>query len=258
MWKWLLVILLLITLIAPTPVLADTSAEVVVTATGWICEAPGGFSLFYINDYEIGISWVKGAGAENTMIRAKYGSYPVDRTDGYQVYYGDGTVASDTGVNFEEGVSDVYYIAFSQSASGAWEEIGATNFMENPHMLLIALILLALGFTIVSYIFKKGVLSFAGAGPWMIASIYCFTKSAETWDIYFSLAFLFIGLLLACAFSPLAWRETTPAGETPEEPEIRELREEMAAFNRERGQYDFLYGGTSRPKRRGTRFQRTE
>jgi len=236
-------------LIAPTPALADTSAEVVVTATGWICEAPGGFSVFYINDYEIGISWVKGEGAENTMIRAKYGSYPVGRTDGYQVYYGDGTVASDTGVNFEEGVSDVYYIAFSQNASGAWEEIGSTNFMENPHMLLIALLILAMGFTIASYIFKKGILAFAGAGAWMVTSIYCFSKSAETWDVYFSLAFLFIGLLLACMFSPLAWRETTPAGERTEDPDVAEMRAEMQEWDRERNQFSFLHNN-KRPRRR--------
>jgi len=239
----------LIALIIPLPVLADTSSEVVVTATGWICEAPSGFSLFYINDYEIGISWVKGEGAENTMIRAKYGSYPIDRTDGYQVYYGDGTVASDTGVNFEEGVSDVYYIAFSENVNGVWEEVGASDFMENPHMLLIALIILALGFTIVSYIFKKGVLAFAGAGSWMVASIYCFTKSAETWDIYFSLAFLFIGLLLACMFSPLAWKETTPAGEIPEDPDVAEMQAEITEWNKNRNQFSFLHDN-KRPRRR--------
>lgn len=251
--KWLRIglsiIVLLLTILITLPVLADTSQDVTVTATGYICEAPGGFTLTYISDYEVGISWTKGEDAENTMIRAKYGSYPVDREDGYQVYYGDGTVASDTGVNFDEGVSDVYYIAFSQNASGAWEDVGSSNFMENPHMLLIALIILALGFTIVSYIFKKGMLAFAGAGAWMVASIYCFTKSAETWDIYFSLAFLFIGLLLACMFSPLAWRETTTAGERTEDPDAAEMRAEMAEFNRGRNQFSFLHSNR-RPRRR--------
>lgn len=250
MWKRLTILVLLATVfLTPVPVLAESSADIIVTATGWICEAPGGFTVYYINDYEIGLSWTKGDGAVNTMIRAKYGSYPVDRADGYQVYYGDGTTTSDTGVNFEEGVSDVYYKAWSQNENDVWEEVGATNFMENPHMLLIALIVLALGFTITSYIFKKGMLAFAGAGSWLVASIYCFSKSAEAWDIYFSLAFLFIGLLLACTFSPLAWRETTPQGEVPEEPDIRDLREEMEAFNRERNQFAFLHS-KRQPRRR--------
>jgi len=239
-------------LLLPTVALANTSAEITVTVTGWICEAPGGLTLTYINDYEIGISWAKGDGAENTMIRAAYGRVPSSRTDGYLVYYGDGTFTSDTGVNFEEGVSDVYYRAWSQNVSGTWEEVGTSDFMENPHMLLIALIVLAMGFTITSYIFKKGVLAFAGAGAWMITAIYCFSKSTETWDIYFSLAFLFIGLMLACFFSPLAWRETTVGKEIPEDPDIADLRDEMEAFNKERNQYAFLH--SNKQPRRKTRW----
>jgi len=115
-------------------------------------------------------------------------------------------------------------------------------------MLLFALLILALAFTISSYIFKKGVLAFAGAGAWIIASIHCFSVSIATWDTYFSLAFLFIALLLACIFSPLAWRETTADNETPEEPDVRDLREEMEAFSRERNQYAFLRG--KQPRRR--------
>ena len=113
----------------------------------------------------------------------------------------------------------------------------------------LALILLALAFTIASYIFKKGVLAFAGAGSWAIASIYCFIESTEAWDIYFSLAFLFIGLLFACMFSPLAWRETTSAGEIPEEPDIAEMRADTEAFNKGRNQYSFLHS-KGRPRRK--------
>lgn len=261
MWKRLLVLILLISVILPaSPVLADTSANVTITAVGFIVEVPGNFTVYYISDYEVGLSWTKPVDAANTMIRAKYGSVPTSRTDGYLVYYGPddgiGETISDTGVNFEEGASDVYYRAWSQRIDGVWEEIGTSNFMENPYMLLIALLILAMGFTITSYVFKKGVLAFAGAGSWMVTSIYCFSKSSSDWDVYFSLAWLFIGLVIACAFSPLAWRETTPIGETPEEPDIRDMREEIEAWNKERSQYSFLYSN-KRGKRKGTRFQRT-
>jgi len=260
MWKWLRVVLLVLLLwLIPVGVLADTSQEVTVTATGYICAIPGGFTLTYINDYEVGISWIKGDGAENTMIRAAYGRVPESRTDGYLVYYGDGTTASDTGVNFEEGVSDVYYRAWSQNAAGVWEEIGVSDFMENPYMLLAVLAGLALGFLALSIIFKKGFLSFAAAGVWVVASIYCFGRALEYWDVYFSLGFLFMAFVLACAFAPLAWRETTPANETSEEPDalLEGLKEEMGASDSERDQYAFLYKNRRPNKRKMSRYERT-
>jgi len=237
-------------LIAPVPVLAASSTNVTVTATGWICGAPDGFAVFYISDYEVGISWVKGEGAENTMIRAKYGSYPVDRADGNLVYYGDGVVASDTGVNFDEGVADVYYRAWSEDAGEVWEEIGTTNFMENPYMLLIVLVGLAFGFTIASAVLKKGWLAYSGAGGWIIAAIYCFSRHTVTWDTYFSLGFLFLALMLACFFAPLAYKETTMPGEKTEDPDTAEMQAEMAEFNKGRNQFSFLHKKSPRRKPR--------
>jgi len=116
-------------------------------------------------------------------------------------------------------------------------------------MLLISLIVLSLAFIISSHIFKKGVLAFAGAGGWMIATIQAFSMSAATWDVYFSLAFLFIGLTIACFFSPLAWRETAVDNEIPEDPDVADLRAEMEAFNRERNNYTSLHSN-KRPRRR--------
>ena len=116
-------------------------------------------------------------------------------------------------------------------------------------MLLISLLVLSLAFTISSHVFKKGVLAFAGAGAWMIATIQAFSMSLVAWDVYFSLAFLFIGLTIACFFSPLAWREATTDNEPPEEPDIADMRAEMETFSRERNQYAFLHDN-KRPKRK--------
>jgi len=110
------------------------------------------------------------------------------------------------------------------------------------------LVILALTFTISSHIFKKGFLSFAGAGAWMIATIQSFSMSLVTWDVYFSLGFLFIGLTIICMFSPLAWRETTMPGDKTEDPDVAEMRAEMAEFSKGRNQYSFLH--SRRPRRR--------
>jgi hypothetical protein len=112
----------------------------------------------------------------------------------------------------------------------------------------MVLVLLSLTFSITSLILKKGYFAFAGSGTWLITSIYMFGQHIDTWDIYFCLGFLFIALALVEAFSPLAWRETTPTNETPEEPDVAEMKAEMEAFNKERSQYNFLY--KNKPKRR--------
>jgi len=219
MWKWLRVVSLVLLLwLIPVGVLADTSQEVTVTAMGYICAIPGGFTLTYINDYEVGISWIKGDGAENTMIRAAYGRVPESRTDGYLVYYGDGTMASDTGVNFEEGVSDVYYRAWSQNAGGVWEEVGISDLMENPYMLLAVLSGLALALFIATFALKSGrrILAFASAGAWMLLGVYSYTKFVAVWDIYYSLFWLSMGLVLVCVLIPVILREKTEDDLSPE------------------------------------------
>lgn len=150
MWKWLVVCAILITaVLIPTSALAGTTADVTITATGIVVGAPGGLTLTYISDYEVGISWTKGTDAENTMIRAAYGRTPGSRTDGYLVYYGPGDgqeeIISDTGVSLDETATPVYYRAWSQNASGGWENEGVSGFIEGIGVTTIAFIILALG-----------------------------------------------------------------------------------------------------------------
>jgi len=107
-------------------------------------------------------------------------------------------------------------------------------------MLLAVLAALAFGFTVVSILFKKGWLAYSAAAVWIIASIHCFTMHTETWDTYFSLGFLFIFLMLVSVFSPLAFKETTMKGDKTEDPDVAEMRAEMAEFNKYRNQFSFL------------------
>ncbi len=179
MWKWIVAILLSFGLVLSlgVPVFAGTSADVTITATGYICAAPGGLILTYVNDYEVGISWTKGIDAANTMVRGAVGRVPTSRTDGYLVYYGSGNTTSDTGVSFEETAAPIYYRAWSQNAGGIWEETGIWNFIEGVGMTLIALFILAgiityialrhhsIPFGIVSSAVWIGILAFTRAKP---------------------------------------------------------------------------------------------
>ncbi len=250
MRKWLskiiAIVILSLSLLNPIVALADTTAGITVTAVGYIVAAPGGFTVWYISDYEVGISWIKPLNAVNTMIRAKYGSAPTSITDGYQVYYGPDEITSDTGVSLDETATEVYYRAWSQTAGGIWGPLWAEGQMEGIGMTLIALILMAMAFIITSYIFKKSVLAFAAAGSFGLLGYYALTKSTATWDVYFSLFWLSMGLLIACMFAPLAYRETTPDSEETEEPDARELRIEMEEAHREQNIYSSVFRGRKR------------
>ena len=178
--KWLGVVLLVIVsfLLIPTTVLAGTSEEVTVTATGYICDAPGGLTLTYVSDYEIGVSWFKGAGAVSTLVRVAYGRFPEDRSDGIQLYYGEGTNTTHWLENIGL-VGTMYYRAWSQNAAGWWEEVGAegeASFMSQSFM-FIGLIVLALGTTATSFWKRNIVLSMGAALSWTSLGILLITSS---------------------------------------------------------------------------------
>jgi len=260
-WKWLWITLLMLGLgLMPVGVSAATTQNVEVTAT----PAYGiiSFSIDYISDTQMDLSWTVTGDVVNVMVRAQYGEdldeIPNEDTapsDGVQVYYGPGSSFSDTSMDFDQNPGPLYYKIWGQKADDKWYTGSYSAWEESAVLLLIALIILALGFTIVSFLFKKGFLAFAGAAVWMITGIYCFSRALETWDTYFSLGFLFLFLTIVFSFSPLSWRETTHPEETPEDPAAKEMREEQEGFDRERNQYGFLYRNRQ-PKRKLPRLPR--
>jgi hypothetical protein len=241
------------------PAIASAANPVVtITVSKWVVGLPSGFTLTYISEYEVQVDWVKGIGAENTMVRAAIGRPPTSITDGIEIYYGDGTTAT-SWINMETLSEPVYYRAWSETALGVWSPLYAEDQIEGVSMLLWILIFLALAFLALSIWKKKGYLAFAASGVWIVAGVYCFSRALENWDVYFSLGFLFMAFVLVCAFAPLAWRETTPANERAEEPDalVEGLREEMGASDSERGQFDFLYKNRRPTKRKMSRYEMT-
>jgi hypothetical protein len=109
-------------LLPTSPVLAATTQDVTVTANpaGFGVDPPSDFSATYVTDTRVALSWDKGIGAQNTMIRARVGEWPSDRTDGYQVYYSTGEYALDTGVDLGNTLVPVYYRAWSESGASEW------------------------------------------------------------------------------------------------------------------------------------------
>lgn len=208
-WVRLVILIILVCLVMPVPVFAQSSDTVTVTATGFIVGAPGDFTLIYITDFQIQIIWVKPATANNTMVRASYNGFPETRDDGYLVYYGMGTSANDTAVNLDETATPVYYRAWSEDSDGVWSSGYAEGEIGGIGVTLIALGLLALGLTVAMFLSRSMMLGFPAFMFWAVLGAYAYTESATPWGdwqyyLFFASAF---GMTTFCAVAMYGLRE---------------------------------------------------
>ena len=178
---------------------------------GWFgLFAPTDFLLTLVDDYTVGITWVKGAGAENTMVRAKLGGVPTDRDDGYLVYYGTGESTTDDGVDF--GTSVMYYWAWSQAESEVWETTGVGDSIGGTMIIFLLFGMLGLGL-VFGFIWKKYAwLAYGAAGVWALLGFLALETSssaspAEITDVYMGLFWLSIGFVIACSLLPTVMRD---------------------------------------------------
>lgn len=81
-------------------------------------------SLFAtVSGDSISLSWMRGTGATNTLVRAKPGSYPTSVTDGTEVYFGAQGTATHSGLN----VGTTYYYAAWGESGGEYSTSTATT-----------------------------------------------------------------------------------------------------------------------------------
>lgn len=204
-----IVAIIFIVLATPAfPVMAASMQDVTVAATPLVSGGIANFTITYVNDYRLDLDWQRTGDAANVLVRCKYGSYPTDRTDGYEVYYGDLLSYSDTAVNLEENASIIYYAAWARTAGGAWYEDEAQNFWEAIGMTLIALGLLAVGLTVAMFVTKQPMLGFACVLFWAVIGGYAYTLSSTPWgDWQFLLSMsCLMGMIPFCAFAAFGLR----------------------------------------------------
>ena len=151
--------------------LAGTVSEGAIFAPPLFSAGITGFTITYISDTQLDLDWNNGSAVSQVMVRAKYGEYPADipdedtaPSDGYQVYYGAGTSASDTSMDFDENPGKLYYRAWAQKADGKWFVTPVEDAEESRAMFFLALVILAGGLTAAMLAFRQSMLGVFAAG----------------------------------------------------------------------------------------------
>lgn len=190
--------------------LGMNDSRLIINTTYVTIYPPTNLTLTKISDYEVYVSWTKGIGAENTMVRAAYGRIPTDRDDGYLVYYGTGSNGTDYAVDLNEGRR--YYRAWSQGSSGQYENTGTWAYIGGDMILLVLFGILGLGLTSMFFWKRSPFLAYGAAGAWALLGFQAFVDSGSTnptniVDTYMAMFWLCMGFVVGCALLPTIMRE---------------------------------------------------
>ena len=253
--KWLKITVLVLVLgmalplavLPSTPAMAATNADVTVKATpAEPYPAPTNFQAIYVDVQQVDLTWTKPPTSANVTIRAKYGSYPASRTDGYLVYYGSLESISDTSMNFDETAGKLYYRAWAEYPGDNWSNPAEDN-VEGIAMTLIGLAILALGLTVAMFHSKSAMLGFPCLIFWAILGGFAYTESSTPWgDWQYYLFFGSFGMAIFSAFAAYGLR--TKKEELAEGDEFIDEGKDDVKFIDEGGQKDMDDNG-EKPRR---------
>lgn len=171
-------------------------------------EPPEDFVVTYISDNELELTWALGQYAENTLVRGAIGRCPEDRNDGYLVYYGSGTNATDwvrVGVDL-----DICYVAWSEGVDGQWSNpVEARGNYVSSSFLFFGFIVLAFGLTFLSYK-RPHVLVSMGAGlSWLAMGFWLLIGDIDNLDISDSWVTILVWVFIMMTFVPFLFQMDT-------------------------------------------------
>jgi hypothetical protein len=157
-----------------TQVMAGTGENVQVVVVPYLGGGITSFNATILSDTEVYLEWTILDGTANVMVRAKYGSMPMDRTDGYLVYYGSDLSVSDTSMDFNENISIIYYRIWAETSESVWLDSEVTTVeTEGIYMFLLALFILAAAVSYLSFYNSFPLLKLGASGAWIVLFIYC-------------------------------------------------------------------------------------
>ena len=207
---FLSILITAICLLNVAPVLASNTA--VVTILG-IPIYSGGiitFNVIYVSDTEMDLNWTVGAGVENVMVRAKYGTPPANPinditapSDGYLVYYGSGLSAIDTSMDMNQNGGTLYYEAWAQKLDGTWNLVSSSKSEESREVVLIFLGMLGTIGSIFA-IYKRNILFAIGASVvWFFLIAYTRSNPLPNIATGSSTDSLFIGVCVSFSLATM-------------------------------------------------------
>ena len=141
----------------------------------------------------VNVTWIKGVGANTTLVRYDMGSYPASIVDGILLYSGNGTSCNVSGLELR--INMYYFRAWSQNA-GATSVGYAQATIGGVEMMLLAFILLPLGLMVIAYWTRRPAIAIGGAIAWVSFAYWNYTLYTALWDIYFILFWLGIGMTI--------------------------------------------------------------
>jgi len=200
--KVLLTIAVLASIFATTPVLADTHAHIVVTASGYVTFGPSGLVLTYIDDWQVDLSWTPTNGSVGTMIRAAYGRQPSSPSDGYLVYNGSASNCSDTAVAIAN-PEPAYYSAWAIHPDGSYSSLytkGDTEEFMSASFLFLGWILLSVMLTFLALKVKlilfrlAPAISWTGLGIWLLIGNVTNLGIASAWTQMLGFVFIIMAI----------------------------------------------------------------
>lgn len=193
-----------------TKTFALPNAWVWVTAKPVSSSGIFGLTATQLTDTSIKLDWTVGGSVNATMIRASYNRYPNNissanetPSDGYLVYYGSNTTCTDASLDFDQNPGPIYYRAWAQNDDGTWNVQVQSTFKESEIVKLIAFLVLPLVLTVASFFSKAWgtLLAVAASFGWGILAFWTYSQHTTTWDIYFSLFWFCIGMLIVMIFA---------------------------------------------------------
>ena len=236
--------IVLLLILIPTVVSADTSEYVVITANPAGNEScPSDFTITVVSLYEIELDWTPAVGGNTTgttLIRAAYGRAPENTDDGFVVYNDSGNSTTHW-INTEFIGVDVYYKVWAETDTGYTTCYAAGSITGGEAVAaigsnigLLAFLVFTAGMTISTYAIKRTVLAFIAAGAWAILAFYVFSMSESTspiaiTDIYMGLFWVSIAMVIVSAFEPVVMRdkEESEYAAEPEPGFDKDIRGEM-------------------------------
>lgn len=180
--RCLAVIAMLAISLIPIVILADSSVDVIITATPMFTAGITSFTVTYITDIQMDLDWTVDGTVDLVMIRSSYVDYPADipdedttPSDGNLVYYGDLLHFSDTSMDFDENLGTIYYKAWAQKADGHWYVATSTGSKESEVVTLI--LLFGFGLVISGYAINKHKTEIAIIASAIWLAVIAYTRS---------------------------------------------------------------------------------